>query len=198
MTARSPGPRRSRRAASSASSVGGSVAASPSRKAVASCSTKRGFPSAASTSPARAFVRHLARPGKGIQELVRFLRRQRAEHERRRVELAAAPAGALLDEIQPGNTEQEHRDVVEPLDEVVDQVEEGRLRPVQILENDDERPGRGQVFQHPSRSGEELIGSRSSGDQARHLRGRLALSGLANDFGQGPIGHPLAERRALS
>ena len=64
--------------------------------------------------------------------------RQRLEEEGRRVRLAAAPADAEVEELGPRHREQEQRDAVDPLGQVLDEVEERGLRPLQVVEHDDD------------------------------------------------------------
>ncbi len=65
---------------------------------------------------------------------------ERRERERRRVELAAAPAGAPLEQLRPRGCDRQQRHVGDPVDELVHEVEQALVRPVEVLEDDDERP----------------------------------------------------------
>ena len=60
--------------------------------------------------------------------------------ERRRIELAAAPARAPLEQLRPRGRDGQQRDVRDPVDELVHEVEQALVRPVEVLEDDDERP----------------------------------------------------------
>ena len=53
--------------------------------------------------------------------------------------LPAAQVGPLLEELGPGETQEEHA-AVHSLDDRVGQIEHRRLRPVHVLEHHDERP----------------------------------------------------------
>ena len=56
---------------------------------------------------------------------------QRRERERRGVELAAAPVRAALEQLGPRRGDDEQRDVGHPVDELVDEVEQALVRPVE-------------------------------------------------------------------
>ena len=60
--------------------------------------------------------------------------------ERLERQVVAGPARTELEQLRPCQREHEHRRAVAPADEVLDQVEQRRFRPVQILEQEDERP----------------------------------------------------------
>ena len=64
---------------------------------------------------------------------------ERRERERRRVQLAAAPAWAPLEQLRAGGRDDEQRDVGHPVDELVDEVEQALVRPVEVLEDEHER-----------------------------------------------------------
>ena len=65
---------------------------------------------------------------------------KRSERERRRVQLAAAPARSPLEELRPGRRDDEERHVGHPVDELVDEVEQALVGPVEVLDDEDERP----------------------------------------------------------
>ncbi len=64
---------------------------------------------------------------------------ERRQPDRRGVELAAAPAWATLEQLRPGGPDDEQRDVGQPVHELVDEVEETGVGPVEILEHQDQR-----------------------------------------------------------
>ena len=66
---------------------------------------------------------------------------QALEESGRGVELAAAPAWPLVEELGACEADEEDRRVTGPVRQVLDEVEEGRLGPLQVVEEDDERPG---------------------------------------------------------
>ena len=65
----------------------------------------------------------------------------------KRVRLAAAPSGPALQELGTRGAEHEQRNAPSALDELVDEVEQRIVRPVQILEHEHHRPALGQCFE---------------------------------------------------
>ena len=70
----------------------------------------------------------------------RLVLAERRERERRRVELAAAPARAPLEQLRPRGRDRQQRDVGDPVDELVHEVEQALVRPVKVFEDDHEWP----------------------------------------------------------
>ena len=68
-----------------------------------------------------------------------LLVRKRRERDRRRVRLAAAPARSPRHELRSRSADDEDGDVGEPVHEVIDEVEESVVGPVQVLEDEYER-----------------------------------------------------------
>ena len=64
---------------------------------------------------------------------------ERRERERRRVQLAAAPARSSLEKLRPGGRNDEERHVGHPVDELVEEVEQALVGPVDVLDHEDER-----------------------------------------------------------
>ena len=64
---------------------------------------------------------------------------ERRQGDRMRVETASAPRRAPFEQLRPRRAEDEQRDVVRPVDEMLDEVERAVVRPVQILEHQDQR-----------------------------------------------------------
>lgn len=69
-----------------------------------------------------------------------LLVRERGEREGRRIELSTAPARSALEELGPRGSDDQERHVADPLDQLVDEVEQARVRPMQVLEDEDEWP----------------------------------------------------------
>ena len=67
-------------------------------------------------------------------------RRERLEQHGRRVQLAAAPAGPPVEQLRPRHAEQQDRRIAAQVGDVLDQIEERLLAPVDVVEHDDERP----------------------------------------------------------
>ena len=81
--------------------------------------------------------------------------------DRRRVHLAAAPAGSPGQQFGARGAEDEERDAARPVDEVVDEVEERFVGPMQVLEDEHERPLLGDRLQEAAPGGERLVARRS-------------------------------------
>ncbi len=87
----------------------------------------------------------------------RLLVGERRERERRRVELAAAPARSALEELGPRSRDDEQRHVGQPVDELVEEVEEALVGPVDVLDDDDERALLGETLEEAAPGGERLV-----------------------------------------
>src|SRR5918912_3339036 len=74
-----------------------------------------------------------------VRELLALGVRERLELDRRRADAPAAPAGPDVQELRPGETEDQQGDVSDPRGEVLDEVEQRILGPVDVLEDEDER-----------------------------------------------------------
>jgi len=74
---------------------------------------------------------------------------------RARVALRREPGGPPVEQVGPGEAEEQNRCVGDPAGEVLDQVEERRLGPVDVFEDEDERPSAperlGELSQGPER-----------------------------------------------
>ena len=110
---------------------------------------------------------------------------ERLEQDRRRVQLAAAPTGPQLEQLRPGDAEQEDRCVARPVGDVLDQVEEDRLGPLDVVEDDDLRPLRRPRLDQLAKR--EL---RLCGRAADHLAGVDA--DRDQDLDERPVGDVLA------
>ena len=82
--------------------------------------------------------------------------RERRQRDRGRVRLAATPAGPPREQLRPRARDDEQRNARRPVDEVVDEVEQMLVGPVQVLEDEDERPLRGEILEEPPPSRERL------------------------------------------
>ena len=116
----------------------------PSSLTVASISSmKSGLPSAAAGSARARRPSSCAPPASREINSSQSVAGERLEQDRRRVQLAAAPAGSQLEQLGPGDAEEEDRRVARPVGDVLDQVEEDRLRPLDVVEHEDLWPLRG-------------------------------------------------------
>ena len=92
------------------------------------------------------------------------------------VELAAAPAGPPVEQLRPRRPDDEQRNAGRPVGEVVDEVEQAVVRPVQVLEDEHERPLLGEPLEVAPPRREAL----SRGPRARRAaRRRRAAAGAA-------------------
>ena len=87
----------------------------------------------------------------------RLLVGERRERERRRVQLAAAPARAALEELRPRGRDDEQRHVGHPVDELVEEVEKALVGPVDVLDDEDERALLGETLEEAAPGRERLV-----------------------------------------
>ena len=81
---------------------------------------------------------------------------ERRKSEGRRVQLAAAPTRPSLEKLRPGGRDDEERNVGHPVDELVEEVEQAVVGPVQVLHHEDERPLMGQRLEEVPPRGERF------------------------------------------
>ena len=163
--ARAAGSSRSRRAPSSACRLAGSASSSrspqraapssirstPSSRSIAtSSSANSGFPAEACASRSRTACRHFAE--QALQQRVDVLGPSGSSRTRH------LPVGPALEQLGPGQAEEQHRRVRDRRRQAGEQVEQRGLGPVDVLDQDDQRLARGL-------SGQELA------DRPRRLRG---------------------------
>ena len=75
----------------------------------------------------------------GVQELLALGGAERLERERGGSQAAAAPAGPDVEQLGPGEADDQQRHVLDALGQVLDQVEQRLLGPVDVLEDEHER-----------------------------------------------------------
>ena len=85
------------------------------------------------------FLRLAAR-AEAIEQLQRVRPRERRQGQRRFSAAPAQPRRPRVQELGPRDAEDEDRRITDPAGEVFDEVEHRRLRPVHVLEAEDERP----------------------------------------------------------
>ncbi len=80
---------------------------------------------------------------------------QRLERDRRGIELAATPVRAPSKQLGSGRADHQHRHVGHPVGELVDEVEQALVSPLEILEDEDQRTLRGELLEEapPGREG---------------------------------------------
>ena len=116
---------------------------------------------------------------------------ERLEQDRRRVQLAAAPVGSDVEELRPRDTEQEDRRVAGQIRDVLDEVDEDRLGPLQVVDEHHLRPLRGSSFEEPPER--ELRLGRGRADDGVGLD-----PDRDQDLDEWPVRDPLAVREAAA
>ena len=97
-------------------------------------------------------------PGhEAVEQLLHRGAAQRLERERRRVAAAGAEARAALGELGPREREHEERVRVRPLEQVLDEVEQRRVGPLQVLEHEHDRALLGEPLEEEPPGGEEVL-----------------------------------------
>ena len=90
-------------------------------------------------------------------QLRRLVGRQRRQRDVRGVELPSGPRRASLEQLQPRGAEDQHRDISHPVREMLDEVEQALVGPLQILEDEDERVIFGERFEEAPPRCERLV-----------------------------------------
>ena len=137
-------------------------------------------------------VRHaeakLGREDAGVVESVEQLRRL-AGGERVEPDDCSVPARTFLEQLGPGETEEEDRRVAAPAAHVLDEVEQRRLGPVHVLEHDEQRPLARQSLEEAPHRPEELL--RRAGvvapECAEPLNDQIRVSLVAHRVGHGVL-----------
>ena len=115
---------------------------------------------------------------------------QRAEQDRRRVQLAAAPGRARLEQLGAGEADEEDRRLARIVGKVLDELDQRRLGPVHVLEHENQRGlARGRLEQLADRPERLLL---------RKLRGELTFGQLSQHLRERPERDRLAVRRAAA
>ena len=116
---------------------------------------------------------------------------ERLEVEREERALARAPAGPPLEQLRAGERDDQDRDVAAPLQQVLDEVERARVRPVQVLEQQrDGRPSPASRSKNVA-PGREQLGGAAGGRLVR----RRAARGARPRSGGAPSRRGRAPRR---
>ncbi len=120
-----------------------------------------------------------------LDEKLALLLGQRLELDRGRPHPPAAPTGTLLEELWSREADDEERSA-DPVGDVLDQLEQRLLRPVDVLEEEDERLHVGERHHHLARRPRDLLRAalpferlEHAGRQTEHVRDRLLLAALA-------------------
>ena len=116
---------------------------------------------------------------------------ERLEQQRRRVELAAAPAGPRVEQLGARDAEQEDRRVAREIGDVLDEIDEHRLGPLQVVDHDDLRALGRPRLEQPA-EGELRLGRRGADDRIRLDPDR------DQDLDERPVRDPLAVAKAAT
>ena len=136
------------------------------------------MPSAAATTRRRDVGVDLAPFRELVDEQLAVARRERLEKHRGCIELAAAPTWAKLEQLLTRNAQEEDRAVARQVGDVLDEVEEELLCPLDVVEHDDLGPLGGSRFQQlpkrelrlHGRAADHCLGLRTRGEQDLHQR----------------------------
>ena len=123
----------------------------------------------------------------------------------------AAPLRPHLEQLGPGDADEEDRCVARPVGDVVDEVEKCRLAPVDVVEDEHERPAACERLDERPDRPERLLGAahvgprarrprRAAARRARRPRPRRASAASLARFSSGRVGssRPAASRTASS
>ena len=106
--------------------------------------------------------------------------------------LLGAPFRSLLEEFRAGDADEHDRSTPSPLGEVLDQVEERGLRPVNVLEEDDQRPRAGKRREQAPRGPEDLLALERGLRAADPLQEALGEAPGLVPFGERPLGRAVS------
>ena len=121
-------------------------------------------------------------------EIVGIGRRQRLEEYRRRVELAAAPAGTPVEQLWPRHAEQQDRRVAAQVGDVIDEIEKRLLAPVDVIEHDDERRILGNDLQEHAHRPRDLLDRRHEAPVSEHSLDRTGGGRVQLEAGKALLG----------
>ena len=113
-------------------------------------------------------------PEEVVDEALRLRLGQRLEEDRRGVELPSAPGRAQVEELGAREADEEDGRVPRPVGDVLDEVEERRLAPVDVVEDDHDRPPAREDLEQVPHGPEALLGRAdlaSEADEPRHELG---------------------------
>ena len=122
-----------------------------------------------------------------VEQRARLVAGERFEQDRGRVHLAAAPAGADLEQLGSGDTDEQQFCVARPIRQVLDQIQQERLRPMDVVEHHDERPLSSQMLEQLSHAPRRVLGGRGlrPAEQAAHeARDAVAVFGVTQHSGE--------------
>jgi len=92
-----------------------------------------------------------------LHEPLGFLGRQGLQRDRGRVELPAAPVRPEVQQIRPRHADHQDRRVPAPVGDLIHEVEQAGLSPLQVVQHDDQRLRTGQALQEPADGPSDLL-----------------------------------------
>ena len=104
-------------------------------------------------------------------------------------DVAGAPLRVCLEQLRPGQGDDTDGQVVTPVDEVVDEGQQARVGPLQVLEHQERRALSSDVLEERAPCGEELLGGRGRGPDAKERQ-----QGAADPRPFRAIGHEALDR----
>ena len=130
-------------------------------------------------------------------ELPALVRGERLQQDRGGVALAAAPAGALLEQLRPRHAEQHDRRVAREVGHVLDKVQERGLGPLKVVEHHHERALPRQRLEQPTSRPEDLLARAEPGSAEPDRLGQDSDDLLGLRLLAELLPDRLSERRAL-
>ena len=95
---------------------------------------------------------------------------QGLEEDRRRVRLAPAPCRPVVEQLGPSHDQQDEWRVARPLRHVLDELDERWLGPLQVVDDEHERPRAGERLEHPPHGPARFVGHDRGTGRARAAR----------------------------
>ena len=168
--------------------------------------------------------RELAVGEQRIDELLAVGLAERLQLDRGRAQAAAAPAGPEVEQLGPREADDQEGRILDPLGQVLDEIEQRLLGPVDVLEHEHERLRGGELGRPLARCPGDLLLAALGLDSLQHARrerqqvgdGVVAAAGAElrhglldrvvvgdpgrdlHHLGQRPVGDPLAVRQGAS
>ena len=133
-----------------------------------------------------------------VEELLDLVRRERVEEERGEVATSRAPGRAPLGQLRARERQDEDRVGARPVEQILDEVEQPVVGPLQVLEQEDDRLARRHPLEEDPPGGEEILFVRCAplGDAEEMREAGLEeapLLGVLNDADEG-LAQPRARR----
>ena len=126
------------------------------------------------------------------QELVHRRLGEGLQPEGQEVASAGAPVGPALEQVRAGERDDQDRDAAAPFEQVVDEVELARIRPMEVLEQEADGAGRSESFEECPPRAEELVAAAGRGvaDTQERQHRRLESAAVRVRPGRGSRASP--------